>query len=458
MSSRIKLRTQKWGRHKKGPPIADRLAEAIGKHQAGNAEDAARIYREILSSSPTHLDALHFLGVAEHQLGHSEEALEHINQVLERMPNHPDALNNRGNILKKMGRLDEAEKDYRRALELCPSDPNTLNNLGTIQRERGDLEGAVATYREVLLDKPDHVPAWQNLGNTLGDLNRLQEALDAHYEAMRLAPQSADSYRHLGRILYAEGRLEDATDIYRRWLALFPDDPRARHFVAACTGESVPNRASDAYVRAEFDGFAATFDGTLARLEYQAPQLVADEVARIHGDTGPRLAVLDAGCGTGLCGPLLRPRAALLAGVDLSAAMIALARRRSVYDSLVVAELTTYLGEHASRSDLIVSADTLVYFGDLRDVTVAAARSLRPGGALVFTVERAQPEDAPVGYRINPHGRYSHTRDYLLNVLAQARFVDPSLREVHLRREAGQWVEGWLVSTRVPAATAGSTS
>jgi predicted TPR repeat methyltransferase len=451
MSSRIKLLKQKWGGRKKGPQAAELLAAAIRKHQAGHAEEAAASYREIPSTSPDHVDALHFLGVAEHQLGHSEQALAHINRALEELPDHPDALNNRGNILKKLGRLDEAERDYRRTLELRPNDANTRSNLGTIQRERGDLEGAIATYREVIAARPDHVPAWQNLGNTLGDLNRTQEALDAHHEAMRLAPQASDSYRYLGRMLYTESRLEEAANIYRRWLTLFPDDPLARHFAAACTGQAVPSRASDDYVRAEFEGFASTFDGTLARLEYQAPKLVAEEVARLYPEAEPRLAVLDAACGTGLCGPLLRTRAAFMVGVDLSAAMVELARKRSVYDALVVAELTAYLGEHAQTSDLVVSADTLVYFGDLGDVTAAAAKSLRPGGALVFTVERAQPADAPVGYRIHSHGRYSHTGDYLMNVLTPAGFIDPSLREVHLRKEAGLWVKGWLVSARVPA-------
>ena len=81
-------------------------------------------------------------------------------------------------------------------------------------------------------------------------------------------------------MLYAVGRINEATDIYKQWLARFPEDPRARHFVASCTGEAVPGRASDDYVRAEFDGFAVTFDDALARLEYRAPELVADEVAR----------------------------------------------------------------------------------------------------------------------------------------------------------------------------------
>ena len=110
--------------------------------------------------------------------------------------------------------------------------------------------------------------------------------------------------------------------------------------------------------------------------------------------------------------------------------------------------MTTYLRRHEQASDLIASADTLVYFGELGEVTAAAARTLRPGGVLVFTVERALPDDAPSGYRINPHGRYSHTADYLSRTLAQAGFLEPTIREVQLRKEANQWVEGWLVSAR----------
>jgi predicted TPR repeat methyltransferase len=435
-----------------GPSLGERLVSAIQIHQKGQAHEAAELYRLILADSPDHVDALHFLGVAEHQLGNSESALEHIGRALQQVPDHPDALNNRGNILKDLGRLDEAAADYRRALEIRAKDPNALSNLGTVLRAKGDVEGAVALFREVIAMRPDHAPAWQNLGNALADLDQLEDALKAQFEAMRLAPKSADSHRHLGAMLFAVGRVAEATEIYQRWLALYPDDVRAQHFVAACTGQTVPARASDDYVRAEFDHFANNFEGILARLEYQAPRLVAEEVARLLGDQEPIGAILDAGCGTGLCGPSLRPRTACLVGVDLSPSMIALARQRSLYDTLVVEELTAYLRGHEQTSDLIVSADTLVYFGDLGDVSAAAAKALRPGGVLVFTVERAQPEDAPGGYRIHPHGRYSHTGDYLRRTLAQAGFIAPSLQEVQLRKEAGKWVEGWLVSARVPAA------
>jgi predicted TPR repeat methyltransferase len=447
MSSKLKRR-RNWRPTSTSASFHDRLAGAVQLHQKGQPRAAAEIYRSLLEEGGEQADVLQFLGVAEHQLGNSAQGLTYIDRALELAPDHLEARNNRGNILKSLGRLEAAEADYRQVLKARPSDPNTLSNLGTILRSRGDLAGAEAMFKEVLALKPDHAPAWQNLGNVLDQAERSEEAIDAHRRAMLLAPQSEDSYRYLGRTLYAVGRIEEATGIFRRWLELFPQDPRAQHYVAACTGESAPRRASDDYVRAEFNGFAATFDESLAQLEYRAPALIEEEVARLLGAPAPGLAVLDAGCGTGLCGPRVRPRASFLAGVDLSTAMIDLARKRAVYDTLVVAELTAYLQAHPGASDLIVSADTLVYFGDLAEVAMAASQALRATGTLAFTVERATPEAAPNGFRLHPHGRYSHTSDYLLHTLATTGFVDRSLREVALRKEAGKWVDGWLVSAR----------
>jgi predicted TPR repeat methyltransferase len=414
--SKVKAGRKQGQRGSATEAVAEQLAAAMQMHQQGRIAEAVAIYQSILSRSPEHTDALHFLGVAEYQMGNPERALEHLDRVIAAVPDHPDARNNRGNIFKKLGRLEQAEADYRRALAVRPADSNALNNLGTVLRRRGDLVGAEALFREALALAPDHPGALPNLGSVLKKMDRLEEA----------------------------------TDVYRQWLALHPDDPRARHLLASCTGQDVPARAADAYVKAEFDEFADSFDATLARLDYRAPTLVQEEVTRVLGSAERALAVLDAGCGTGLCGPLLRPWAAFLAGVDLSPGMIEQARKRSVYDALRVEELTSYLSRHVQSYDLVVSADTLVYFGELAQVAEAASRSLRPRGTLVFTVERAEAADSPGGYRINPHGRYSHSREYVLSVLAAAELIEVTLREVDLRRQGAEWVPGWLVSSRAP--------
>jgi predicted TPR repeat methyltransferase len=176
---------------------------------------------------------------------------------------------------------------------------------------------------------------------------------------------------------------------------------------------------------------------------------VEEEISRLLGQPAATFDVLDAGCGTGLCADFLRLRARHLVGVDLSTKMIEQARSRSLYDALVVDELTNYLQRHASAFDLIVSADTLVYFGDLTDVLDASAKALRSGGTIVFTIERTSEASCPAGFRLSPHGRYGHTSDYVSGVLAGARFIDALFQAVELRKEAGAWVQGWLVSAKV---------
>jgi predicted TPR repeat methyltransferase len=210
--------------------------------------------------------------------------------------------------------------------------------------------------------------------------------------------------------------------------------------LAACSGREVPGRASNAFVEATFDSFAASFDARLAKLLYQAPALVAGMLERSGLPASKSLDVLDAGCGTGLCGPLVAPYARRLVGVDLSEQMIARAREREVYDELVQGELTAFLEERPGAFDVIVSADTLVYFGTLDPVAAAAAQALRPGGQLVFTVEELDGD----GYDLSVNGRYRHSRGYLERVLGEAGLT-PELVPAELRMEAGEPVAGLVV-------------
>ena len=98
--------------------------------------------------------------------------------------------------------------------------------------------------------------------------------------------------------------------------------------------------------------------------------------------------MLDLGCGTGLCGPLIAPQADAIDGVDVSSAMLEQARKLGVYRELIHAILGEFLAVTASRSDLILAADVFIYVGDLAAVFLRSARRiLEPGGCLAFTVE-----------------------------------------------------------------------
>jgi len=267
-----------------------------------------------------------------------------------------------------------------------------------------------------------------------------------YLEALLLRPFDPDTYRHLSAALKTCGEDQWAVQVLRQLLMLEPDNSLALHTLSAYTGANIPTRADDGYVRETFDRFANSFDAVLQTLDYQAPFLVEQA---LRGMTGlhPSVNVLDAGCGTGLCGPLLRPWVGQLTGVDLSGKMLALARERHVYDELVESELTAFLQQSDAAYDVIVSADVLCYFGDLTPVLSSAAKALKIGGHVIFTIEELEIE-TELGYRLNAHGRYSHRQHYVTQSSAEAGLAITGIESVILRLESGEPVAGLLVKAR----------
>jgi len=232
---------------------------------------------------------------------------------------------------------------------------------------------------------------------------------------------------------------------YQHWLDCDPESAVALFMLRAVKGEQRLDRAPDEVIRKMFDQFAPDFERRLGQLEYRVPELLADTLPQALEPSGG-LEVLDGGCGTGLCAPVLKPYAARLTGVDLSAGMLGLAHRTGLYDDLIEAELTTYLAGKHRAFDLVVFGDTLCYFGKLADVFSAAAGALRKGGTLVFSVEWACGGSDQPPYRLHPHGRYSHTDAYVRSALAEAGFSGIQVQRHVLRLEIGREVIGLLVT------------
>jgi predicted TPR repeat methyltransferase len=217
--------------------------------------------------------------------------------------------------------------------------------------------------------------------------------------------------------------------------------------IASFGGTETPDRASDQFVTATFDTFAVSFDASLARLKYKAPQLVGDELKRLTS-SDRKIDILDIGCGTGLCGPIVKPLASLLVGVDLSPGMLQKARQRDTYDSLHEAELTEFMLKSDVSYDAIICVDTFVYFGKLDEALAAAESILNAGGHLIFTVERHTRDECADDFRLQDHGRYSHIDEYLERALAATGLVVQSLTPVIPRMEVGEPVSGSLVVAR----------
>jgi predicted TPR repeat methyltransferase len=97
--------------------------------------------------------------------------------------------------------------------------------------------------------------------------------------------------------------------------------------------------------------------------------------------------------------------------------------------------------------DAIVSADTLVYFGDLAEPLGAAREALRPGGVFIFTLETSSDETSD-DFRLEVHGRYSHRESYVRRAMESNGLECLRLAGIVLREERDTDVNGLLMVSR----------
>jgi tetratricopeptide (TPR) repeat protein len=202
--------------------IAEAVARAWKLHQAGQLDEAARRYRQVLDVAPTDANVWHLLGAALHALGNLGEAETCYLQALDLMPNLAEVHCNLGVIQMARGRIGDAIASYRRALRINPAFSEPSNNLGLALIEQGKPEEALASFRDAIRFKPDFAEGHYNLGNVLQRLGKPDEAVANYRRALELRPTYADALNNLGAALTSLGMLDDAAVALRQALAIDP--------------------------------------------------------------------------------------------------------------------------------------------------------------------------------------------------------------------------------------------
>lgn len=386
--------------------------KGLALHQQGRLVEAERCYRRMLRTAPRNFEALHLLGVICGQTDRFDEAHALLTQALLQRPESAPALNNLGNTLGSLGRHQEAVQAFERALAVRPDDAKALRNRGTSLRALERPVEALASFDAALALQPDYVDALIGRAESLLTLHRRAQAIET----------------------------------FQRALALGKETAQIRYALASLGIGSAPATAPAGYVEALFDMYSHNFDQHLVEnLGYRTPELLVAELQRANPPTN--VDVIDLGCGTGLCGPLLRPLARRLVGVDLSGLMLAKAREHGHYDDLVQGDLARALNERPQQFDIAVAADVFVYIGDLAAVFAAAVAALRPGGLFAFSVEACSDGESS-GFRLGATRRYAHSAAYLQRLAVTHGFAVESSQCCVIRKESDEGVEGLLMVLR----------
>ena len=346
--------------------------------------------------------------------------------------------------LASEGKSKDAAFLYRQLLEIQPQHLAAAQALADLVA-RGDVAGDPAAACKAAIDI--ETGSIYSVAKTALNHERFDVALRCYRKILDLDPEYEDAIWGLAEANYGNGDRKEALVWYRRYHDLFPDDPEAAHMVAALGDGPKPVRASDAYVKETFDNFAEDFDRQLLEdLEYKAPKLIYALFRDVSTGKDKNLAILDAGCGTGLAGVEFKSHASSLIGVDLSPEMLKLAEKRKIYDELLQEELAACMQARAGAFDLIVAADVFCYIGDLADTLEAAGVALRSSGRLIFSVEAQSKR----GFSLTGSGRYAHKPAYIRKAAEKAGLREVSGRNENLRMEYGEPVKGYLTVLEKP--------
>ncbi len=433
--------------------IEARLQEGIAAHKKGDLETAQDAYIDVLKADPEHADGLHFLGLLHFNAGKPDNAIELINRSLELDAKNAPAYNNLGNILKLQGERQLALEAYVKAVELQPDIEEAWKNINVLLHGSKRNEELLPVLAEITRLTPDNAQAWHNYALSLLLAEQKEKAADALETCLTFDKSNWTDPTWHARILCTLGRRDRALPHIEKVVAAAPDNESAQYLLAVARGDRL-DIAPQGYVKKLFDDFSETFDDTLRGLRYQAPELVAGKVVALADANGsPFRDVVDLGCGTGLCGPLIRDTATRLTGVDLSAGMLEKSAKLNVYDYLVEGELVAFMNADLPTCfDLAVCADTLCYLGDLQAFMSALFDALKPGGYLVASVERLDDTSVP-DYQVGVQGRYAHRPDYVRQCAEDAGLTYVDDKPAVLRLELAKEVHGLIFTLNKPLAS-----
>jgi len=426
--------------------IEESFTSAFNHHAAGRLQAAEEDYRLVLAMEEQYAPAQHYLGVLLHQCGRHEEGLALMHEAARTAPPDADWCNDLGNVLFACGRFDQAELAYGQALTLHSDDAQLWTNLAAARRAQHQPQAAIAACEQALLRDPHCLPALYQLADLYAALGDRMQSSRYQCLAFVLPPHEGKSRELLAISFYFLGRMEEAAQVCRQWLQEEPGHPIASHMHAAYAGlpsHSVPRD----YIVRRFDEYADHFDSNLvSHLDYRGPEVLGMLLNAFLSEIKPSM-VLDAGCGTGLCAPVLAPHALTLEGVDLSPNMLRHAAQHPQYTALEQADVVEWMAAHPARYGLIAACDVLIYCGEMASFFAAARCSLQPQGHLIFTVELAGEEHA-APYTLHPSGRFRHQRSYVEHCLQAAGLEVLLVREESLRVEMQQAVPGLVVLAR----------
>ena len=400
-----------------------RFAQGIEALMQEKLDEAEYHFVNLVADYPNAIEAIVNLGVIALKRNQGQDAITYFTKALCLNSKHIFARHNIAATFIHYDRFENALVHYRLLLEQTPNDVECLYHIGICEMALGHPEEARAYFERVLKENPEHIAALTNI---------------------------AAIYHRLEARTKAYAYLEKA-------IAIAPEDANIQHMLDAFGGGKIEAPTRPRYALHLFNNYASFYEGHMQNtLHYAIPSYLQERI-----DTLPQFEhVLDLGCGTGLIGMVIAPLAKHMTGVDIAPKMLEEARKKNIYQELIVSDISDFLtkmdidsspsqrtsfqtykkcqdqgalcassgvdwGVNAQRSkqcnadidvlrkspiyDCIIAMDVFPYIGDLESIFHSMMQKVQPKGYILYSTEI---NDLGT-WKLETTGRFSHAPDYI---------------------------------------------
>jgi len=201
----------------------EKLRTALSLHQAGKLDQAAALYRQLISGDPKNIYALHYLGVVEASRGNFAQAESFMGRSVAQAPPNVQFVENYATVLFEMGKYRPALEVSQRGLQLDRANVALLYICAISLYKLKEFEEALLLFDKLLLLTPDHVAALNERGSVLAAIKKYDAALAGFDKALALQPRYAEAHLNKGNVFGALKRYDEAFAAYDAALALNPN-------------------------------------------------------------------------------------------------------------------------------------------------------------------------------------------------------------------------------------------
>ena len=244
--------------------LEEALQKAIETHQAGQTQEAERLYSFVLNAQPNHPDANHNMGVLLAGVGKVQAALPLFKAALSVNPNKGRFWLSYINALVKLGRLGDAKQVLTQAkskgfngqafkqLDKHFSEPSTnLQDPPSYQLDsiisfytQGHLQQALSDATKLLDEYPNSAVLFNIAGASHAALMQFSEAIRCFRQSLKIHPDNAGTYNNIGNALRGKEDLKAAVESYKQALKIKPDYAEAYYNMGGALTDSGNSEAA----------------------------------------------------------------------------------------------------------------------------------------------------------------------------------------------------------------------